>query len=323
MLSLKHELYAGKFLFPFLSEVEIKSTKESISDIMTVKLPKYKKLKSGDIQSGDKVLYKVGYNEHGIFTEFEGFVNSISPSQPYTIECHDYFGELKKTIITKTFKRLSSKEIISQLLINFPEIDKSKISNGKFFNRVVFKKKSVRWILNYLAKSSNYDVYFRGRKLFFCPKWDEASSQKDIPVFEYGKNVIDDSELLFNISGSFDKITVLSEKTDGTGKVITATAGSGKKEKKLYFEDLEYKEALEIAKTKLSELNYTGFKGLFLSFGFPSVWHSQKLKYIDDKYQEKSGVYSISTVEKKIDSNGYRQKIFLFGKTSAITVNNK
>lgn len=310
MLSLKCEFAVENKLFPFVKEATLKSTKESIADILTVKLPKYKKLKIGELKEGDRVKLKAGYNEYGIYTEFEGFVSKVSPNQPYTVECHDWFGELKKSVVTKYFRKISSKDIISQLLADF-DIDLSNVQTGKHWTRCGFYRRNLRWILSYIAKRSNYDVYFRGNKLFFCPKWDESKKQNEVYAFERGRNVIDDSEISFNTNPIYDKVTVISEKTDGTGKITKVSAGSGSKEKKLYLEDLEYKEAREIAKTKLKEFNYRGFKGTFETFGYPGVLHSQKIKFIDSDYPEKTGYYKISSVEKTIGTNGFRQKITL------------
>jgi len=310
MLSLKHEIRIGNLEFNHVKEVSIKTTKESIADVMTVKLPKFKKLKPGDIKEGYWVVYKCGYNEYGIYTEFEGFVGNVSPNQPHVVECHDWFGELKKTIITKTFRKMYSSDIISILLSGY-NIDLREVQKGKKFNRVVFRRKSLRWILSYLAKVSNYDVYFRGKLLFFCPKWDEADRQYEPPYFKYGINIIDDSEMVYYISGKYGKITVISEKTDGSGKIIKASYGSGTNEKKVFMEDLDYKEARDIAREKYNELNYTGFRGTFETFGYPSVVHSTKVNYDDDDSPEKFGFYKVKNVEKTIGAGGYRQKIYL------------
>ncbi len=310
MLSLKHLVKIGDLVFSYVKEAQIQTTRESIADVMTLKLPKYRKLKPGDIKEGDRVIYKCGYNEYGIFVEFDGFVSSVSPNQPYTIECHDYFGELKKHFITKTFRRMYCSDIIASLLSDY-DINLSNVQKGKKFNRVIFRRKSLRWILQYLAKASHYDAYFRGKDLYFCWKWHEADALYDPPVFKTGHNVINDSDLTFLVSGKYGKITVLSEKTDGSGKIIKASYGSGSNEKKIFMDDLDIGEARKIARAKYNELNYTGFRGAFETFGYPTVSHSQKVNYEDKSFSEKFGFYRVKSVEKTIGVGGYRQKILL------------
>ncbi len=306
MFVLSHKLTIGGKTFPVVKSVKIDSGRLTKSDTATIELPKYKGLKKADIEDS-RVTFQAGYKQYGLFTEFEGFVREISEKQPYTLECEDYFYTLRGTV-NKTYKNIYSGAIIKQLCSG-TGIDTGKIQNGVKIKYKIYYDRSIRFILQDLAKISGFDCFMRGNKLVFDKPFKEADTG-GIGIFRYGLNIIEDN--LAVTDSDFDKIIVISEETDGTGAIYRGTAGKGKKIKKVYIDNLSKEDVIERADELLRFLIYKGFRGDFLTFGYPPVFHSKKIRIIDTHLPDKSGYYHVDRVEKEYGGDGFRQRVYLY-----------
>ncbi|MDH7554080.1 MAG: hypothetical protein QHH74_10510 [Spirochaetota bacterium] len=311
MLCLTHKLSIGGYNFPAVNQVNWTSSREG-GDTITIKLPKYKRLSYRAIPEGTKVEFWCGYTQYGMNLEFEGFVREVSPTQPFTIIAEDYFYFLRREVISKTFTNMTCGEIIKYICSPYP-IDTGYIHSGiKIKNRNYFSK-TKRFIVKDLATLCGFDVFFVGSVLHFEKPF--SMTQKSIPVFTFGKNVIED-DIYFSPDPEYDKIILISEQTDGSGMVYTAQYGNGQRVKTMYIEDIPQNEIKSRAKELYDEITYNGFKGSIITFGYPSVMHSTKVKITDDRYPEKNGYYYVDKVEKEYGSNGFRQKIYIGKKAS-------
>lgn len=311
MLWLVHKLSIGGYTFPAVNQVNWTSSREG-GDIITIKLPKYKRLSYSAIPEGTKIEFWCGYKQFGINLEFEGFVREVSPKQPFTIIAEDYFYFLRREVVSKTFKNMTAGDIINYLCNPYP-IDTGIVNKGiKIKNRNYYVK-TKRFIIKDLAVLCGFDAFMYFNTLHFEKPFSIV--QKNIPVFTIGKNIIED-DITFSPDPEYDKIIIFSEQTDGSGIVYTAQYGNGQRIKKIYIEDIPQSEIKSRAKELYDEITYKGFKGTITTFGYPSVMHSTKIKIVDDKYPEKSGYYFVDKVEKEYGNNGFRQKIYVGKKVS-------
>lgn len=92
MFVLEQELNLGGIKFPVVSEVVLESSREIPTDVLKIKLPKYKNLKKDSIQKFSKVEWKAGYKQYGLFSEFCGYVLEVSQTVPLEIKCVDPFS---------------------------------------------------------------------------------------------------------------------------------------------------------------------------------------------------------------------------------------
>ena len=125
MFVLDHVVEIGDKYFPAVKDIEIISSRATVSDMATIQLPKYKKLQPSDLKEGDTVVIRLGYMRYDLNDEFIGVIKEVSPSQPLTIKAEDYFAYLRNPI-TKVFKRMYAGDIIKQLCKDTP-IDTSDI----------------------------------------------------------------------------------------------------------------------------------------------------------------------------------------------------
>jgi len=307
MFVLEHKLQIKDMNFPVVNNITIKSSRETISDVAEISLPKYRNLKPADISEGDQVVIHAGYKRYGLVKEFHGIVREITQTQPYKIIAEDFFMLLRKDIISRTFKKIYAGEIIKQLCSG-SQIDTSEINMGVFINYIAYRNKSKRFIIQDLARRCGFDAYMDAEKIIFNTPFADADNHK-IPVIRYGLNLIDDS-LTFQADPDYDRVIAVSESTDGKGTIFKASKGSGKKIKRIYFDNLSKSETIKRAKEIFKDITYKGFSGDVKTFGYPSARHSGQIKIEDERHPEKEGYYFVDSVEKTYGS-GYKQKITL------------
>jgi len=306
VLVLEHYLKIGNKIFPGVNDVVIESTRESISDICTIDLPKYRKLQPSDVKQGDVVIFRAGYRQYGLQDEFHGVVSEVTPTQPLTVKAEDYFYYLRD-IVSTTYKKMYAGDIVKQLCQG-TSIDTSRVQQGIFITYKPYQNVSKRFIVQDLAKRCGFDAHMLGKYLIFNKPFADMGSK--IPVFKYGLNIIDE-RLTFRTDCDYDRVVVISEQTDGSGKIFKGVAGSGKKTLTVYLDNLGKDTAIERAKEIYDEISYMGFTGDFTTFGYPSVHHSSVIKVEDERFPQKNGNYQVDKLTKKYGGGGYRQEITL------------
>jgi len=117
MRVLKCQVYIGAFQFDFVTDIEIVSSWDMLTDTCTITIPKKLRYRGSDgeakkyivrgteaiFKRGNEVRVDAGYYPSPEFGEipvyntiFEGFVTEISPKRPITIQCEDSAYNLKR-----------------------------------------------------------------------------------------------------------------------------------------------------------------------------------------------------------------------------------
>ncbi|MBN2435575.1 MAG: hypothetical protein JXK07_09960 [Spirochaetes bacterium] len=306
MFALDHELIIGNKLFPAVKNVELESSNETMSDLLKIDLAYYKKLDPSSIRPGTPVRFSAGYSQYGIAQEFEGLVNDVSPTQPYSVKCYDYFDSLNGEKISRTFTNTEAGSIIQMLLADNSYIDTSEIQMGSYIKYRPYQQKTKLFVIQDLAQLSGYVAFMRGNKLIF-DKPDRLAPEK-IPVYTYGNNLISDT-ISFSDKGEYSKIVIVSRFTDGTGKVLRAEKGDGARVKKIVLHDISQGELYDRLDTLFKQYCKGGYAGEITSFGFPQTTHSQQIQFFDKRYPDKNGQYLVTKNIMTYSDQGYRRKL--------------
>ena len=123
MFRLTCDIQIGSFIFKGVTEVEIQSSWDTITDVATITFPrklsfKNKNIGSGTdplIKKGDLVDIKLGYDDKNT-SLFKGYVRSVSADTPIQIECEDEAFTLKKGEITKTYRDVTLKQLLKDVM---------------------------------------------------------------------------------------------------------------------------------------------------------------------------------------------------------------
>jgi hypothetical protein len=330
MLVLDQELSIGSTKFPAVKEVQLKSSRKIPVDTLKILLPKYRNLKKDSIQKYDKVRWFAGYTQYGLFPEFAGYVMDISPRQPFEINCVDPMHFCQKQQMKKNYSKTPilqflndciHPEIKEDITIEIVDPDIVKMVNITCANR------SARYALSQLSNKYGVDVFFidftmiiqkayvhttikkkKGRSSKTTGASTSVSDPKEIPKFIFNYNIISDN-LVPREKKEF-KIMVRGENLE-TGLTYKATYPSSGAGETVYhdIDDLDFRSASERAKEIFEEKCGSGFNGNFLTFGYPTVTHSQVIEVIDRDDESRTAKTFINEVVKTYSVNGYRQEI--------------
>ncbi|TGK30412.1 hypothetical protein EHQ05_05520 [Leptospira yasudae] len=328
MLTLTQELEISNTKFPAVTEVTLESSREIPTDILTVKLPKYKNLKKDSIVKYSKVTWKAGYTRYGLFPEFNGYVLEISPKIPLELKCVDPFFFCQRKIMTQDYHQKPLMTFLNDCIHPQIKSDISIVVRDSDIKQTVdirCSKKSARYALFELKKTHGVDIFFHDWKLVvqkayshsdlsFSSKGNNAksksagnsSSKREFPIFRFTENIIED-DLTPQESKPF-QIIVRGENSK-TGQTYRGSYGNG--EARYYeIDGLDSQGAASRAKEIFDDKCGSGFKGKFVSFGYPSVTHSQIVDIQDPEDPSRSAKAFVNRVVKKFNANGYRQEIY-------------
>jgi|GEM_PF-2121447 hypothetical protein len=252
---------------------------------------------------GQEVELYLGYERYGLKNEFSGKIESVSPKKPAELRCCDYFYELRRKRINRTFKNTTIEKILQQVAPGF-ELVIDDEAKSKKVSTTVYARTS-RWVIMKLAAEYGFLAFFREKKLYFV-KQEYLESLTDEAIYEEGVNIFEDS-LFYHTAQKVGKVTVYSETKNGY--LIRASYGSGQDEKIYTIAGLNNGEGCwERAKEIYNELNYEGFKGEFKTFGYPFVMPGMYAT-LYSKISGKEGVYRCDKVVTDFGSSGFKRTV--------------
>ncbi|WP_061215768.1 hypothetical protein [Leptospira santarosai] len=332
MFVLEQELNLGGIKFPVVSEVVLESSREIPTDVLKIKLPKYKNLKKDSIQKFSKVEWTAGYKQYGLFPEFCGYVLEVSQTVPLEIKCADPFFFCQRKTMTRSYKNESLFSFLNDCIHPQIKTDVSIMVRDSDIPSIISIEcagKSARFALAMLKQKLGVDVFFHDWKLivqkaFVHPNLFQKTKNKKIkksqgasasgspdpvgnfPTFRVGFNIIQD-ELVAREKTDI-KITVRGEDPK-TGTNYRGSYGTGE-ERFFEVDGLDKSGADKRAKELYLEHCGSGFNGKFVTFGYPSVTHSQVIHVIDPEEPSRTAKTFVNKVTKTFGIGGYRQEIF-------------
>lgn len=330
MLNLSSQISIGKFNVDYVSEVEIVSTWENLTDTCKLTFPKKIKWPGSEnrysdlITSGDNSLFKrldnvvvnLGYNS--ILKErFSGQIMKIHTKKPLEFECEDAMFRLKQVTVDKYVKgpaeNLTLKKLLSDILpsdVSFTAIDLT-LSDFKI------ERASVAEVLDYLKKSFGLSSFFQNGKLSvgFAYDVNAVATNTEIPVFKFYENIIDGGDLDYirddDVAIKIHAVNITSSRSP-IKKIEKDFGDPSGETRTLHFYNVSDSELSNLANEALSKLKYEGFRGSFTTFLEPMVKHGDIIAIQDDKIPDRNGKYLVRKVVTRFGAEiGGRQVITL------------
>jgi len=308
MLRLISKITIGNKSFKYVNDLTISSTWKTFTDTATIKIPnRFLKGKETIVagsnnvfKRGDQVKIEIGYFDEMV-TEFSGYVSKIKSGSPFEIDCEDAAFLLKQKTISKSWKSVSLKQLIGDIVdIPFETVS---AELGAF---KVTRVNAVQ-ILAELKKTYGLTSFIRDGKLFVGVPYTGGGKDHE---FDFNKNIIS-SNLEFVRSDDVKiKVNAISMNPDNT-KTEVETGDADGDSRTLTFYNLTQSELKSAADREIDRLKYSGWRGSFMAFGKPSVQHGDTVTLNDDRFPERNGKYFIEGVEKSFGVNGFRQNIKL------------
>ena len=326
--------------FNFLNNFTTSESFEHLTDLATVTLPRKLTQSGMNLFTGsnpifkrkDKIKIEAGYFPNRV-TLFEGFITHVSANIPVQLECEDYMFVMKtfnftypKVTTTQTLSKkgkplkhpkVTSENIkLSQLIANiwhegelndlldditYELVDDILLGQFRVTNATPAK------VFDKLRSDYGLYTYFVGKKLYIGFANNALSTvEKEYKMEEV---CINSNELDYQREEDVSiKVKCIGMMPNNTR--IEAEVGDPEGEQRTYhFYNISDKTELKkIATERLKANKYTGFKGVFETFGQPLLHHGDRLKMTSTKLPERDGVYLVKSVKRSFSvSGGYRQ----------------
>jgi len=321
MIVLKQNINMGGFTFDFVNNVEVRSSVDSLTDTATLVIPKKLVYKRNgkvvtNIVEGPDPLFKrgtpieisSGYDDT-VNVIFKGYVSDISPRLPLRFELQDEMFNMKQTAVVNYAKeKLTLKQLLTDILpksIKFKALDVQ-------LGWIRVKRSTVAGVLDHLKTHYGLTCRFVDGVLYAGLRYITTDPlELNIQEFEFEKNIIDDSDLVYRRSDDmFIKLKAISI-NDKNEKIEVEVGDDFGDQRTMYFYGLSQADLKKIATENLSKLKYEGFYGSFETFLQPQVRAGDAVRMINQKLPEKNGVYLVKEVVTTAGVDGGRQVISL------------
>ncbi|MEA5461550.1 hypothetical protein VB796_20960 [Arcicella sp. LKC2W] len=297
-----------------ITDVEVDTTMEALSDVARITLPFMIHNKpfniEGKFKRGDTVKIELGYNDQ-YTTEFEGFVRALSVNNPCVIECEDAMYRFRKPIKSKEFLNVSINDIMNYVIGQIGGFKLSSTVGDLKYDKFVIRNASGFEVLEKIKQQFGISIYIRGTKLIANLKYTEKTGDC---YFSFSENVKgsnlkwvngDDVKVQVKIKGLKADNTATKEVVIGTagGEVITLPDAR----------NITDQTSLELrAKEYLKTLTYTGYRGELVSWGRPYCDVGYSAFIVDRDFPDRDGRYYVKGVKVRFSSTtGYERAVSL------------
>ncbi|MBE7439130.1 MAG: hypothetical protein HS115_11785 [Spirochaetales bacterium] len=316
LLVMEQQLEVGGYQFPAVMEVILDSSRNTPTDTLTVKLPRYRNLKKDQIKPGQPVRWSAGYKQTGLFPEFQGKVFKVQPREPIEFECRDDMSGLAATRLQSNFYLAPLADVIGRCAAGIPS--EIRVASPLPIS-IRCQGKSARFALWELRRVYGYDCYFQSGRLivedgaqpteqsmrFVIPARDPALRSNNYSGVSF---IIEDQ---LELAGSTRSVRITVESEDRkTGVVQRASAGAGTEEIKIVADGLTGAALQKRAQAALAATQGS-FSGSFKTFGSPPLAHSMQIQITDENEPARSGLARVDRVVKTFsgEQGSYRQEV--------------
>lgn len=312
----------GNVRFDSCSSFTIDENILEISNSAKIVIPRlWKSLKNGfildHIKVGNKVLIESGYNDQ-LTTQFIGYVSEIEDSTPLVIHCDDEMYLLKRNNVVKSYKNVTLKEVLSDIIPKEINIECPDMRIGKY----VIDNITSYNVLQSLSK--DFGLYSRlidsTLKVGLAYEYGN-NTKRHVYVLSQDPRVIKNGIIKVNTKDSAlkyrrkedVKIRYKAIANNPNGKKVVVEIGDKGGDvsvRTLNFPGpLTETELRERATGILSKVRYDGYTGTVTGFGLPQTRAGDSLTIRDFLHQDRQGTYLIEQVSVTYDeSNGFQRE---------------
>lgn len=322
-LSAKITIFSSrKWLFDKISSCEIERDIKNLTATALIKLPK--KIKWQDeneipVKTGDGIIIKLGYEENGLETVFQGYIKSVGIRTPIEIRCEDEMFALKQMKASPaSYRNATISQIIKDQLGE--KYSLKVISDATFSQAIRIKDTSVTIARLLEQLKEKYKCYFFFKDNYsgtvLCSALLSDTDSDRVQVFDNCSNMIKYDNLKVKTADEIKaKIKAVSISTKKGGEKIEVEVGDPDGETIIIVKKNQTIETLKkIANIKLKEIKVDGLDGSFETFGAKICGLLDTIKIVIDGKNQ--GRYRVLKNVVKYDHSGYRQTITIGGKVS-------
>ncbi len=307
MIRLSANCKIGNFKFKAIAGCEIESSWDQLTDSATITLPRRLSWKGKNIilgkdpvlKKGDSVEINLGYNDQNDKV-FSGYVTAVSATIPAEIKCQDAMWLLKSSTITKTYKSVTLKQLLQDLLLNRIPFEAPDVNLGPLrINKATPAQVLEKLRSMYLIKS-----FFRDGTLYsglaYWPSLSKTHKLRfDTHIVESNLEYVKKEDVKIKL-----KIIVVNKQNEKKEYEFGDAEGE---QRTLHLYDIKEDQVQHIGAEEIERLRYDGYRGDITTFGKPFVQHGDVVDLFDPFFPDRSGSYLVKKVNPSYGMDGYRQ----------------
>ena len=262
------------------------------------------------IKRGDPVKIQLGYNETGLYDEFEGFVASIKTDDTIEIICEDGMYNFRKEIESKQYTDVSLREIIEDITsqIGGYQLEISKGVRGIKYDSFIIDNATGIEALKKIQEENKIHIFVKKKTLYVYLKYEYKEGKVS---YDFAKNT---EKVNLNYLQEKDKkvlVEVVGIQKDNT-KVSVLAGNKGGDKITIHRYNVSDKSTLQtIANEELKKYLFTGYEGDITSWLLPYCSYGYTAEVTDKNYINRQGNYYVEAVTTTVSDRGGERKINL------------
>ena len=262
------------------------------------------------IKRGDPVQIQLGYNETGLYDEFEGFVVSIKTDDTIEITCEDGMYNFRKEIESKQYTDVSLSSIVEDIVsqIGGYQIEISKGVRGIKYDSFVVDNATGIEVLKKIQEENKIHIFVKKKTLYVYLKYEYKEGKVK---YDFAKNT---EKVNLNYLQEKDKkvlVEVVGIQKDNTKVSVLAGNKSGDKITIHRYNVSEKSTLQTIANEELKRYLFTGYEGDITAWLIPYCSYGHTAEVIDRNYINRQGNYYVEAVTTTVSDRGGERKINL------------
>ena len=316
-LNMTSKITIGNLLLTNINSFEINENVDEISNNAKIVIPKnYKELKGQSVidilKVRDKVKIEAGY-DYDYSVEFEGYISEIDADAPaLTLNCEDEMFLLRQTNVTKSYRTVTLKQLLSDIMPAGYEIACVDVNLGK----IAFDNVSIYHIFNVLKQDFGLYVRMKGKKISINLR-DVTAVINDVHTYTLNPEGIQGfftkkNELKYKRKEDF-KLQVEIKYTDLSGRKQTFITGNkdsdASKLSVVYPGKRDVIDVIKFGESIYQKRCYDGYHGSITGFGIPRTHAGDGLTIVDKADISRIGTYFIEKTNISYnESSGFSRK---------------
>lgn len=269
-------------------------------------------------KSGDPVVVTAFYrDELGIamptVSVFNGFVYEFIEGTPMVIECMDNIYLLNQVTVNLAYKTTTLRQVLTDVLDAANAKNNSQLSLGLptlelTLEKLTFRLMSPASVLEWLKKELGLNISLNGSVLY-C---NIASNTVQQAFLDTTRNVI--TSHLQKPEAVYLKLKLKAWFILENGKKSSLEVGEeGGELREVFFYRIPFNVAryTQLAGEALIKYKQMKFSGMIETYLYPEMGLFWKVQYLDKRYPDRNGNYTVVGMDFSLDANGFHRHIRL------------
>ncbi len=312
MFTMVYDIVVGDYRLGMVEKVEIVRSVENLADSAVITLPGAEYNAALDVEQkihrGDRVVIRLGYQEVGMVTEFEGWLQRIgSDNGAITLECEDDLFLFRKSIQDKQMAKVTLDALLKLVVEGVGGGFGIDCSYSWTYEKFVINSATGYDVLKKVQEECGADIYIQDKTLHVHAPGEKIG---DTIYYDFAQN-IQDCDLTYRRTED-RRVRVVVKALLPDGKVKEKEYGTTGGDKVVVKSASSDDESMRLrGESEHKRLSFDGYDGNFVTWLVPFVKPGDKAVLHDREYDYKDGAYYVRAVTTEFSSDGGKRTVEL------------